>query len=197
MKRFIFVLMIFVLVFSVFTMNSMLAFAEGESDEAAGTEETVPGGEGSTEEGGEEAIPDGEGTDESGESTPDGEGTEATPDGEGEMEQTPGDDETAPESGSEEEPQGWFAEMSTILGDLKDDFMEIVNNVIAFINSNETYKSIAGGVLAALAILFIPILVAVLIVAYIAIAAIVIVATALMSMLELVITLIPGIAFII
>ncbi len=201
MKRFIFVLMIFVLVFSVFTMNTMLAFAEGE-DTSAGTEETTPDGEG-TENGGEETTPDGEGTDNGGEeTTPDGEGTEGgseetTPDGDGEGEGTPENEDTTAEPGSEEELNGLFAEMGAILVDIKDDFVEVVNGIINFIASNETYKSIAGIVLAILGVLFIPILVAVLVIAYIAIAAIVIVATALVSFLELLIGIIPGVAFII
>lgn len=190
MKRLIFVLMIFVLVFSVFTMNSMLVFAEGE-DTSTGTEDTLPDGEGSTEEGGEESAPDGEGTEAGGEETaPEG-------DGEGETEQTPENEGTAPEPGSEEELNGLFAEMGAILGDIKDDFVEVVNGIIDFIASNETYKSIAGIVLAVLGVLFIPILVAVLVIAYVAIAAIVVVATALMSLLELIIAIIPGVAFII
>ena len=204
MKRFVFVLMIFVLLFSVLTMNTMLAFAEGENDETAGTEETVPDGEG-TENGGEGTTPDGDGSENGGEeTTPDGEGTEnggeeTAPegDGEGETEQTPDNQEAAPEPGSEEELNGLFAEMGAILGDIKNDFVEIVNNIINFIASNETYKSIAGIVLAVLGVLFIPILVAVLVIAYVAIAAIVIVSTALMSLLELVIGIIPGVAFII
>lgn len=185
MKRFIFVLMIFVLVFSVFTMNTMLAFAEGE-DTSAGTEETTPDGEG-TENGGEETAPDGEGTENGGEET--------TPDGE--TEGTPENEDTTSEPGSEEELNGLLAEMGAILGDIKDDFVEVVNGIINFIASNETYKSIAGIVLAILGVLFIPILVAVLVIAYIAIAAIVIVATALVSFLELLIGIIPGVAFII
>lgn len=184
MKRLIFILMIFVLVFSVFTMNTMLAFAEGESEETTGTEETLP-------EGGEEAT------------TPDTEEAEpsedeTTPEGgvESEIEQET-EDPTAPESGSEEELNGLFAEMGKILGDIKNDFVELVINLINFIKSDETYTNIATGFLAALAVIFVPILIAVLAIAYISIAAIVIVATALMSMLELIITLIPGVAFII
>ena len=180
MKRFIFVLMIFVLIFSVFTMNSMLVFAEGEGEETTGTEETVPEGDTSTEEGTEETAPEGDTSTE--------EGTEET---------LPETDEKAPEPGSEEEIQGLFAELVKVLGDIKNDFVEIVQGIVNFISDNETYKSIAGIVLAVLGALFIPILVAVLAIAYIAIAAIVIVSTALVSLLELLIGLIPGIAFII
>lgn len=184
MKRFIFLLMIFVLVFSVFSLNTMLVAAEGEEDTSSGTEETIPEGEGdgteggaegdATENGGEELPPEGEGTEDGGEELPpEDEGTEETE-----------DELTASQ------------ELFALVDELKEEIFGLVKDIWNFICSNETYKNIATAVVAVVAILLIPIIIALAVIAYIAMAVTIWVAGALMSLIEAIIAIAMGAVFI-
>ena len=170
MKRFIFLLMIFVLVFSVFALNTMLVAAEGEEDTSSGTEETIPEGEGDGTEGGAE----GDATENGGEELPpEGEGTEETE-----------DELTASQ------------ELFALVDELKEEIFGLVKDIWNFICSNETYKNIATAVVAVVAILLIPIIIALAVIAYIAMAVTIWVAGALMSLIEAIIAIAMGAVFI-
>ena len=143
MKRLIFMFMIFVLVFSVLTVNSVLVFAEGEGDELTGTEETVPEGDGT----------------------------------EGEQQQPENNE------GSESEELSTEEELAVLF----DELFIVVDDLVEFIQNDETYSTIFGAILAVLAIIIIPFLVGILVIAYIAIAAVVIITSALMSLLEVIV----------
>ncbi len=170
MKRLISALLILMLVLSMFTISSMLVFAEGE-------------GEGSTEN--EETLPEGGDT-----------GSDS------EAEDSVTEDKEEKESGfleSEEmqELTGLVGEIKTILGEVKNEFVGVFNEVKAFIESNETYKNIFTAILACLAIVFLPFLVAIMVLGYIAIAVIVLISSALMSVVEFVVGWFVGAAFIV
>ena len=167
MKRLIFILMAFVLVFTVFVANTMLVFAEGE-DVSTGTEETLPEGEG---EGGEQTPPENEGTGEGGEQTP-------------------------PENEGTEEELSASEELMGLVGKLKDEIFGLIGDVFNFITSNETYKTIATAILGILAILIVPFLVAVLVVVFVAMAAVITISSALMSLVEAITGLVVGAMFI-
>ena len=177
MKRLIFVLMILVLVFSVFAANSMIVFAEGE-DASTETEETIPGEEENegTEEGGEELPPENEGTEEGGEELP--------PETEDEVVEDETTEEPTEEPKEETEEEKLSEELFSLVGELKDEFVSLFEDVWNFIVSNETYKSIFTALLAVLAILLIPVFVAVLVIAFVAMTVIIWVAGALMTLLE-------------
>ena len=181
MKRLIFILMAFVLVFTVFVANTMLVFAEGE-DVSTGTEETLPEGEG---EGGEELPPENEGTGESGEQTPpENEGTEE------------GGEQTPPENEGTEEELSASEELMGLVGKLKDEIFGLIEDVFNFITSNETYKTIATAIIGVLAILIVPFLVAVLVIVFVAMAAVITISSALMSLVEAITGLVVGAMFI-
>ena len=165
MKRLISALLILMLVLSMFTISSMLVFAEGE-------------GEGSTEN--EETLPEGGDT---------GSDSEA----EDKEEKDPG----FLESEEMQELTGLVGEIKTILGEVKNEFVGVFNEVKAFIASNETYKNIFTAILACLAIVFLPFLVAIMVLGYIAIAVIVLISSALMSVVEFVVGWFVGVAFIV
>ena len=177
MKRLIFVLMILVLVFSVFAANSMFVFAEGE-DASTETEETVPGEEENegTEEGGEELPPENEGTEEGGEELP--------PETEDEVVEDETTEEPIEEPTEETEEGKLSDELFALVGELKDEFVSLFEDVWNFIISNETYKSIFTALLAVVAILLIPVFLAVLVIAFVAMTVIIWVAGALMTLLE-------------
>ena len=191
MKRLIFVLMILVLVFSVFAANSMFVFAEGE-DASTETEETVPGEEENegTEEGGEELPPENEGTEEGGEELPpENEGTEEggeelPPETEDEVVEDETTEEPTEEPTEETEEGKLSDELFALVGELKDEFVSLFEDVWNFIISNETYKSIFTALLAVVAILLIPVFLAVLVIAFVAMTVIIWVAGALMTLLE-------------
>ncbi len=184
MKRLIFILMAFVLVFTVFAANTMLVFAEGE-DVSTGTEETLPEGEG---EGGEQTPPENEGTEEGGEQTPpENEGTEDS------GEQTPPENEGTTE---DEEDLSASEELMGLVGKLKDEIFGLIEDVFNFITSNETYKNIATAIIGVLAILIVPFLVAVLVVVFVAMAAVITISSALISLVEAITGLVVGAMFI-
>ena len=195
MKRLLFIMMILMLVFSVFTVNSMLVFAEGEDEDPAGSEETIPEGDGDST-----TVPEGgEGSGElPPEDTKEG-GEELPPEGEndGEQDSTDNNENQESEPTDEEEIKGLFAELGTVLGEVKDEFVGMFKDLLAFIGNNETYSTIAGVLLAVIAILFIPLIIALLVIGYIAIAMIVVVSSALMSLIELVVSTFVGALFLV
>ena len=177
MKRLIYLLMIFMLIFSVFAMNSICVFAEGE--DTSGAEETVP-------EGDNEAAPDGEGETEQ---APDTDEEKTESDCEIEPEQTTGSDDTESGEGDLGELSSLFGDLGASLTDLKDEFVGIVSNWIEFIKNDETYSSIAGIVLAVLAVIFVPILVAVLVFIYLIAAMVISIVSVLVGMVDVVVNL--------
>ena len=73
------------------------------------------------------------------------------------------------------------------LGELKDELVRAVKNLWDFIMDNETYKNVFKAIVAIIAFLLLPLIVAVLFVAYLAIAGMTIVAAALTSVIEMII----------
>ena len=112
-----------------------------------------------------------------------------------EGEDTSGAENTATDSSTEEAPSdeapdvdelsGLFGDLGKALTDLKDEFVGIVQTWIDFIKSDETYTNIATIILAALAVIFIPILVALLVVVYIIAAIVITVASALGGLVDI------------
>ena len=196
---------------SVFVMNSIVAYAEGEDvgGESAGTEETLPEDEGTGE--GTETPPADEGTGEGTETPPEDEGagggTETLPEGDGTEnggEQAPSEDEgtnegteTPPEDdeSKDAEREAWDNllgalgefKLGTSLDELKGTLFGFVEKMWSFITSNETYKNIATALVAILAFLVIPVVLGLVVVAYVAGAMVVVVSSALMTVVEVLI----------
>ena len=189
MKRLIFILMVFVLVFTVFVANTMFVFAEGE-DVSTGTEETLPGGEeensGEGESETETLPPENDGAESGGE-----EGGEQTPPENEEIED--GEEELPPENA---ETPSKSQEILGLVTKLKDDIWGVIEDVFNFIVSNETYKNIATAILGVLAVLILPFLVAVLVIVFVAMAAIITISSALMSLVEAITAFVVGAMFI-
>ena len=239
MKKFSFLLIILMLAFSLFSVNTILVFAEGEETcehvyddcmdadcNVCGETRDVPGHVFTTWVSNGDATCEADGTErakcdfcdeESTRTSPDsklphsyGEWivvTEPTDDTDGVKKQVctncgyensevfskpiddgEGEKQPAPEGEGElsenEELGGLFDELWAILIELKDDFVELVDDLIVFIESDETYSNIATIVLAVLAVIFIPFLIALLVIGYILIAIILIIVTAVMWVLE-------------
>ena len=192
MKRFVSILLIIMLIVSAFSFSSISSFAEDGVNEDTTTGET-------------DNVPDeNEGTDPEGDptpnETPDGEGEQA-PDGEGE--QAPDSDgETIPDSEGEPTPDEATDPIVEFIKGIPygEEILNVWNTIkgyldqiVAFINSEDTYKNIFTAILAIVAILFIPILLGILVVVYVAIAAMIVFAGALTGLAELFMGMIPQI----
>ncbi len=79
---------------------------------------------------------------------------------------------------------------------LKADLKGVIDKVIAFIKSDETYENVATVLLAILLILFVPILIGVFFLAYLVIAVMTLFASALVAVIELLAGLLIGAVFI-
>lgn len=196
MKKFVSILLIMTLVFSLFTVTSISTYAEEETGddvvEDITPDDTTTEDEGATEEDtttddetveddttGDETVEDDTTTDE----TPEG-GEEIAPDEDGE-EEVEGTTENSIMAFLES-----FIPVEALKG-LADALFGLVGQMWDFVMSNETYSTIATAVLAVLAFLTIPFVFGVVVVVYVSISGMMIFAGAMTGIIELIFPMIP------
>ena len=104
------------------------------------------------------------------------------------------EEEVTEEISKQEELAGLFDDLGGALSDLADEFVAVFDSVVEFITSDETYSSIAGVILAVLAVIFVPILIAILVIVYLIIAAVMIVTSALGQVVGLILKVFSGVS---
>ena len=184
MKRFASILLIFMLVFSVFTMMTLSAFAEeGATDTNTGdtTDDTTGDSTDDTTGGSTDDTTDDSTDDTTDDSTDDttGGSTDDTTDGE------------TDDAGEEE--LSFTGKILVFLKDMEAQLFGVIDEILVFINSNETYKNAATIALAVLAVLLLPVIIGLIVVIYVAVGAMILFAGALVAIIEVVIQTVAGI----